>query len=89
MSQFPEIASNLSTANYRASALTLLSSVLSNTVSSVNFAIPAYNDVVMLYQNASFLTKPTLITFKQNGTTVYSVTLTYDANGALTRVYKS
>jgi hypothetical protein len=53
---------------------------------STGFAIPAYNDVVMLYQNASFPTKPTFITFKQNGTPVYYVFLTYDENGALTRV---
>jgi hypothetical protein len=56
---------------------------------STGFAIPAYNDVVMLYENASFPTKPTFITFKQDGTIVYEVTLTYDANGALTRVYES
>lgn len=89
MSQFPEISSNLSTANYRASALTLLSSVAASTGNLVSFNIPPYNDVVMLYQNASFPTKPTFITFKQDGTIVYRVTLTYDANGALTRVYES
>jgi hypothetical protein len=89
MSQFPEVASNLSTANFRASALTLIRSVAQSTGNLVNFNIPAYNDVVMLYQNASFLTKPTFITFKQDGTIVYRVTLTYDANGALTRVYES
>lgn len=53
---------------------------------STGFAIPAYNDVVMLYANAGFPTKPTTITFKQNGTTVYVLLLTYDANGATTRV---
>jgi hypothetical protein len=53
---------------------------------STGFAIPAYNDVVMLYQNEAFPTKPTFITFKQNGTPVYYVFLTYDENGALTRV---
>jgi len=86
MSQFPEIASNLSTANYRASALTLLSSVATSTGNLVGFAIPAYNDVVMEYSNGSFPTKPTEIIFKQNGTPVYYLALTYDVNGAVTRV---
>ena len=86
MSQFPEIASNLSTANYRASALTLIRSVAESTGNLVNFNIPPYNDVVMLYQNGSFPTKPTYITFKQNGTPVYYLYLEYDVNGAVTRV---
>ena len=53
---------------------------------TTGFAIPAYNDVVMLYQNGSFPTKPTYITFKQNGTPVYYLYLEYDVNGAVTRV---
>jgi hypothetical protein len=60
-----------------------------NTIGNVNvigFTIPAYNDVVMAYANAGFPTKPTTITFKFNGTTVYILLLTYDANGAATRV---
>jgi len=44
------------------------------------------NDVVMEYTNSSFPTKPTEIIFKQNGTPVYYLALTYDANGAVTRV---
>jgi len=86
MSQFPKVASNLSTADFRASALTLIRSVAESTGNLVNFNIPPYNDVVMLYQNEAFPTKPTFITFKQNGTPVYYVFLTYDENGALTRV---
>jgi len=53
---------------------------------STGFAIPAYNDVVLEYANGSFPTKPTEIIFKQNGTPVYYLALTYDVNGAVTRV---
>jgi len=53
---------------------------------TTGFAIPAYNDVVMEYSNGSFPTKPTEIIFKQNGTPVYYLALTYDVNGAVTRV---
>jgi len=53
---------------------------------STGFAIPAYNDVELLYQNGSYPTKPTYITFKQNGNPVYYVYLEYDNNGAVTRV---
>lgn len=52
------------------------------------FAIPPYNDVVFQYNNSSFPTKPTYITFKQDGTDVYALDLSYDANGALTRVFQ-
>jgi len=50
--------------------------------------IPPYNDVVFQYNNSSYPTKPTYITFKQNGTEVYYLDLSYDANGALTRVFQ-
>ena len=53
---------------------------------TTGFAIPAYNDVVMEYTNGSFPTKPTEIIFKKNGTPVYYLALTYDVNGAVTRV---
>jgi hypothetical protein len=86
MSNIPSI---LDDARFRRLVLESLNSVTSSTTSLVGFNIPPYNDVVMLYQNASFPTKPTFITFKQDGTIVYEVTLTYDANGALTRVYES
>ena len=66
----------------------ILESVAVGGALTTGFAIPAYNDVVMAYANAGFPTKPTTITFKFNGTTVYILLLTYDANGAATRVVK-
>jgi hypothetical protein len=53
---------------------------------TAGFVIPPYNDVELQYQNGAYPTKPTYITFKQNGTPVYYIYLEYDANGAVTRV---
>lgn len=64
----------------------ILESVAVGGASTTGFAIPAYNDVEFLYQNGSFPTQPTYMTFKQNGTPVYYLYLEYDVNGALTRV---
>ena len=64
----------------------ILESVAGGGSFATGFAIPPYNDVVMEYTNSSFPTKPTEIIFKQNGTPVYYLALTYDGNGALTRV---
>ena len=50
------------------------------------FVIPAYDDVVLQYNNVDFPTKPTYITFKKNGTNVFALDLSYDANGAVTRI---
>lgn len=66
----------------------LLSEIAKEIDSQSGFTIPPHNDVVMAYANAGFPTKPTTITFKFNGTTVYILLLTYDANGAATRVVK-
>jgi len=64
----------------------LLTEIAKEIDSQGGFSIPPYNDVVFEYNNGSFPTKPTYITFKQNGTNVYALDLSYDANGALTRV---
>lgn len=80
------IPSTLDTAKFRHLVLENLNNVTASTTSIAGFNIPAYNDVVMAYANAGFPTKPTTITFKFNGTTVYILLLTYDANGAATRV---
>jgi hypothetical protein len=77
------IPSSLDTATFRH----LVLEAISNPLPVVEgFQIPIYNDVVFQYDNGSFPTKPTYITFKQNGTNVYALDLSYDANGALTRV---
>jgi len=60
--------------------------IKSSNTKVAGFSIPPYNDVVMEYTNGSFPTKPTEIIFKQNGTPVYYLALTYDVNGAVTRV---
>jgi hypothetical protein len=84
------IPSTLDTGVYRKLVLQLLNSMSSGGGGGGNdgFVIPAYNDVVLQYSNTEFPTKPTYITFKQNGTNVYYVALEYDANGALTRVFQ-
>ena len=64
----------------------ILEAVAPNGALAAGFPIPQYNDVEFLYQNGSFPTQPTYITFKQNGTPVYYIYLQYDGNGALTRV---
>jgi hypothetical protein len=81
-----EIPSTLDTAKYRRLVLEDLNNITALNASIAGFAIPAYNDVVMLYANAGFPTKPTTITFKQGATPVYVLLLTYDVNGAVTRV---
>jgi len=47
-------------------------------------ALPTSTNPINLY--GAFPTYPTYMTFKQNGTPVYYLALTYDVNGALTRV---
>ncbi len=79
------IPSSLDTATFRHLVLDDLNNI---TALNAGFSIPPYNDVVMLYADAGFPTKPTTITFKQNGTDVYVLLLTYDANGATTRVVR-
>jgi len=80
------IPSSLDTATFRHLVLEDLNNITALNASIAGFAIPAYNDVVMEYTNGSFPTKPTEIIFKQNGTPVYYLALSYDVNGAVTRV---
>lgn len=81
-----DIPSFLDTATFRRLVLEGVDTFSTNSTSVAGFSIPAYDDVVLLYANASFPTKPTYITFKKNGANVYVLELTYDANGALTHV---
>jgi hypothetical protein len=83
MSQFPEIASNLSTANFRASVLTSLQN-------SVGFNIPAYVSVTLGNYSG---TNPQLIQYwsgaNGTGTLLATLTLGYDGSGNLTSVSRS
>ena len=81
-----DIPSSLDTATFRHLVLDDLNNITALNASIAGFAIPPYNDVVMQYSNGDFPTKPTEIIFKQNGTPVYYLALTYDVNGAVTRI---
>lgn len=64
----------------------LLSEIAKEIDSQSGFNIPPYNDVVLQYNNTSFPTKPTYMTFKLNGEPVYFLDLSYNSDGALIRV---
>jgi len=83
MSQFPEIASNLSTANFRASVLTLASQIS-------GLGIPAYTSITLGGYSG---TNPTIIKYWSGqagtGNLLATLTLTYDSNGNMTSVSRS
>jgi hypothetical protein len=83
MSQFPEISSNLSTANFRASILTLASQIS-------GWNIPAYTSITLGSYSG---TNPTIIKYwsGQNGTgnLLATLTLGYDGSSNLTSISRS
>ena len=90
MSQFPEITSNLSTANFRASILTLASQIGNYSSQISGWNIPAYTSITLGSYSG---TNPTIIKYwsGQNGTGTLLATLTlaYDGSSNLTSISRS
>jgi hypothetical protein len=63
------------------------SAVTQNTIATNNLITVAYNQIVVSAVNSA--NNPTTILYKQNGTTVATLTIAYDAQGAFQSVTRS